>query len=403
MRQHRFIIRLLAVCIVQNTAEARECISRLPGHLYALGDTFEIGAELRSFYLGVSVGDEMPSTSLDGREYQNNVMFGLRPMATWFPHQDLSFVGEVELRYRWPGWVANTVQGFDFRPNQAFVEYAPKDWLLVSGIQAINFGTAAVLDQRFASVLGGYKGEAFHLLGFFGATMREWTRSATNSMFMRYAADTIGWKTLGPGIDNFVAGAMFGLYLPWHLKVQALYLYSGPAYEWLRSHAWSLSVKGPIVRRRLSFVLDVVGLLSNDGFFLPGLVAELRGQPWKASTAPWLALGAASSFRHDQKTRLAPVYENLSLGLLRRFSLYHGHVFYFRGSWKVTGYVAPFASYYAQSYELDDISDELDVGAEVTLLAEKLLFRAAYIAVNLAPEAAPTHAGYFELRFILGQ
>jgi hypothetical protein len=69
----------------------------------------------------------------------------------------------------------------------------------------------------------------------------------------------------------------------------------------------------------------------------------------------------------------------------------------------VTEYVAPFASYYAQSYELDDISDELDVGAEVTLLDDRLLFRAAYVAVNLAPSAAPTHAGYFELRFILGQ
>ena len=385
---------------------ARECPSKLPSHMFQVLDSLELGLEFRSFYFGAAVGDGLPSSDEDPeRDFQNNLMLALKPAAAWFPVDGLTLSFEAEVRFAYPGWETNTPQGTDFRLAQALVEYDPGDYRLTAGLQSINFGSAALLDQRFVGFSGEYKTKPFNVSMFAGVTSRKFMRSATNCMWMRYASDTIGWKVASAKFyENIGAGLMASYKGMRPYRLMAMYLFSHPtSIEELQSHAVSVHFGGPLVEKYVSFALDAIGYIDHDGYLLPGLVLEMRARAG-GKTAPRFKLGLASSFRESDEHRIMSPYENLSWGLIRRYSLYNGHVAYVGAAWPFLEYVKPFIHYYAQSFSMgaDDFEDELDVGLDLAL-TDLYRLRLAYVGINLFSERAPTDAFYAELRIVFGE
>ncbi len=388
---------------------ARDCPSLLPGHLFQIGDTLEIGAEFRAFYWGISVGEGLPTSPGPGGEeypWENNVFLGLRTMLYWYPTDGLTIGLEDEIRYRWPGWDASAVPGLDHRPVQIFIEYETHGFQFTGGLQPFYFGTAAVLDQRFVGLAAQYEHQIFSIRAFGGMTMRHFMRNAANSMWMSYMSDTNGWKFTSQSLtENFAVGMIFSLRrIVRPYRLQLLYLYSHASYEHLRSHALSIHFAGPIWRPYISFVLEPLVLIDHESTVLPGLVAEVRARFGRESNRPTLAVGVASSFLHladeDETQRFSAVYENLSLGMIRRFNLHQGHIIYARAKWSIIDHVGLFASYYVA---LDDeVSDELDAG--VWLQVNDLYrMNLAYVGLNYAGDHDTSHGLYVEARIIIGR
>jgi hypothetical protein len=402
--------------LAPSPASARDCPSLLSGHLFQIGDTLELGAEFRAFYFGVSVGEGLP-VSPDpmlelGWPWENNVFLGLRTLLYWYPAEGLTFVVEDEIRYRWPGWDGHAVPGLDHRPVSLFVEYETHDLTFTGGLHSFAFGTSAVLDQRFIGLSAQYEHDVFSIELLGGMTARHYMRNAAHSMWMSYMSDTNGWKFTSENLaENFAAGLIFSLrrvVRPYRL--QLLYLYSHTSYEHLRSHAVSLHFAGPIWSPYLSFVLEAMVLIDHENHPLPGMVAELRARFGRSANIPSLSVGAASSFLHTipgvdddpaDERRLASVYENLSLGMIRRFNLRQGHIFYTRANWQIIEQVGLFAAYYLNINGVG-VADELDVG--VSLQVNDLYrLSLAYVGMDVAGEPVSSHAIYAEARIIIGR
>jgi hypothetical protein len=401
------------------TALARDCPSLLSGRLFQIGDTLELGAEFRSFYFGAAVGEGLPiSPGPDEADYpwDNNVFLGLRALLYWYPAEGLTIAVEDELRYRWPGWEASGVPGLDNRPVSLFIEYETNGITVTGGLQSFYFGTAAVLDQRFLGLSAQLEHEVFSIEVFGGVTMRHFMRNAAHSMWMSYMSDTNGWKYASQDLsENFAIGAIFSLrsvVRPFRLEL--LYLISEASLEQLRSQAVSLHFAGPIWRPYLSFVLEPLVVIDSDANVFPGVVAEVRARFGSEANLPTLSVGGASSFLHlqddDPAARYNAVYENLSLGMIRRFNLHQGHVLYARAAWQIIDYVGLFAGYYANiDVAIDptegrvlDVNDELDVG--VALQVNDLYrMNLAYVAMNLAGDHDTSHGVYVEARIIIGR
>lgn len=397
------MVLLLLLC--PTGARARHCPSRLPGHLYELHEKFSLGAELRAFYFGVSVGEEMPTSLVNSeRTFENNVFFGLKPRMEWYPTSGLNVVMEFELRYRWPGWETYAVPGLQMRPTEVIVEYEKKAFRLIGGFQSFTFGTTALLDQRFWGLMAQYKKRKFSLAIFGGATMRRFMRSANNCLWMSYLSVSTGWKTVSDDMGNGIVGLTFNLKTlkPFHFR--ALYLYSHPGIEKLRSHALSIHVRGPIVRPYLYFEAEALAFLDHNNYFMPGYVALLRGRFGRSRRAPSMSIGLAGTLRGTSDRRMVPVYENLSWGLIRRYSVFHGNVGFIRAAWPAFKFLKLFSRYYMQSFAFssEDFSDELDLGVNIKIggLYDITL---AYVGLNLAPGAKPSHAVYLEARIIFGK
>lgn len=395
-----------AVALPARPALARACCGKLASHLYQLGDSFEIGAELRTFYFGVTVGDGLPSSKAQvERVYENNFMLGLRPAFNWFPIDGLTVSLEGEMRFKRPGWEANAVPGLDGRPVYAALAY-DAGWLdVTAGVHPQIFGTAAALDQRFLGVSANHKNDWVTLSLFGGVTNRFLMKNAGSCLWMRYASDNIGWKTVSTRLeDNYLVGFITGLRKLKPFSAQLLYLFESPSVEILRSHVVSGFFRGPIVRPYLDFELELLAQIKTSGSFVPGLVGMLRGRLGNASDRPRFAAGAASSFGEREDRRLASVLENLSWGMIRRFSLYNGHVFTLQGVWPYSKHFEPFVDYFIQTFAVSDadLSDELDAGFWVAI-SDLYRLRLAYVGMNLAgPAYASSHAIYAELRLILG-
>ncbi len=386
---------------------ARQCPSKLPSHMFQVLDSLELGAEFRAFYFGASVAEGLPSSLDDGTvDFQHNMMLGLKPAAAWYPLDGLTFSVEAEARFAKPGWEEKTPKGFDFRLSQAIAEYDPGDYRITAGLQAFSFGTAALLDQRFVGLSAEYRTKLFNVSLFSGVTSRKFMRSVSNCMWMKYASDNIGWKTMSPRIwNNMVAGLTTSFKGIRPFRLMAMYLLSYPReLETLQSHAFSVEFAGPIVKRYLSFTFDAIGFLDHGNQFLPGFVMEMRARAGKKESAPRFKLGLASSFGESDEHRIMSPYENLSWGLIRRYSLYNGHVAYVGAAWPFVEHVKPFVHYYAQSFKLssDDFEDELDMGLDLSI-GDLYRLRMAYVAINLASDRQTSNAFYAELRIVIGE
>lgn len=429
-RGHRwfFALSLLTLLMTHSApAWSRDCPSLCAGHLWALGETLELGAELRLFYLGISVGGvsgsdrteaDLPTARLDGERgaFENNFFAALRPLLYWYPVDGLTIGFEHEVRFRWPGWEENVVPGTDFavagldhRPTTAFVEYTTNGWTFVGGLQPFSFGSAAILDQRFLALSVGYNHSVFRLDVFGGMTMRNLMRNAGHSMWMSYTSSTNGWKfTSNDPTENWAVGMTFSLKVVRPFRLQLLYLYSQASVDTLESHAIGVHFAGSIWRPYLSFYLEPLLALAPNGLdgdldVMPGLIAQIRARFGDDSDAPQLTVGVASSFLHDadSERRFASVYENLSLGYIRRFNLHQGHVVYGQFAWQAHEYVRLFASYYAAFPDgASSMTDELDAGVGLRI---NDLYRLdlAYVGINFAQDE-PSHGLYAELRIIIG-
>jgi hypothetical protein len=403
-------------------AWARDCPSHVGTHLFQLGDYVELGADFRAFYFGIDVGDEMPTTSLSGEQpFEHNMFLGLRPLMYIYPLDELTIGLEHEMRYRLPGWQGNLIPGFDHRPTLVLIEFEKDGFLAGAGLQPFSFGTGAVLDQRFMGLAAGYNHRVFSLRVFGGMTARWLMRNAANSMWMSYMSYTNGWKfTSEDPTENYAVGLNFSLKIVRPFRLQALYLYSHPSSLEYESHTLAIHFAGPIVSPYLSFALepllmirtgkDVVpggGYASGKGRTeaLPGLVATVRAQFGDSAWTPTMRVGGASAFRDAENLRFASVFENLSWGLVRRFNLFQGQLFFVRSTWEPVEYVEVFADYFL-AFPDGDVTDELDAGVELRI-NDLYRLKLAYVGMNLAGETSrgvrPSHALYVEARIVIGQ
>lgn len=419
---------LLIAFSLGSTAEARDCPNTCSGYLFAVGDTLELGGELRAFYLGISVGGvergvrrrgDMPTARLDGhRVFENNVFIGLRPLIYWYPVDSLTIAFEHEMRFRWPGWEENVVPGTDFavagldhRPTTLFIEWESSGVTATGGLQPFSFGSSAVLDQRFMGARVEYSHRVFNIAAFGGMTMRNLMRNAGHSMWMSYISATNGWKfTSNDPTENWAVGLTFSLKVVRPFRLQLLYLYSNPTAEHLESHALALHFAGSIVPRYLSFMLEPLFLarptgLDGDADYLPGVMAQLRARLGDHELSPGLTVGGASSFLHDddQERRFTSIFENLSWGTLQRFNLEQGHLFFTRIEWEPLEQLHLYTAYtLAFPDGTSSLIDELDAGAWVQV-NDLYRLNLSYIGINLASLLEPSHAIYAELRIVIGQ
>ncbi len=386
-------------------ADARTCCSKLATHLWEATDTLEIGAEPRAFYFGAHVGGGLPSSSASaGEVFEHNLFLGLRPLVNWFPLDKLSFTFEAGLRYKNPGWKENPIPGFSPRLLQALVAYDTSLVSITAGIQAQVFGNAAVLDQRFLGLNLDHKNDWVSLSLFGGLFARHLMRNAADCYWMRYASDTIGWKTVSSApLQNRMAGVIVGVRKVKPAQLKLLYLYVQPSVAYLESHVWSVSLTGPLWQPYIRFDFEVLAQLKEGGSFLPAAVALLTSRFGKTGKAPRLTVGAANSFGETEERRLAPVLENLSWGMVRRFTLFDGHIFTAQARWPLHEHIKPFADYFFQTPDssFDHPNDELDLGAWVQI-NDRYRLRLAYVGMNLAGDFSPSHAFYAELRLIVG-
>jgi hypothetical protein len=425
---------LATALAVPTAALGRDCPTTCAGHMWSIGDTLELGAELRAFYFGISVGGtngarrpgDLPTARPDTdfrdgqpaeRAFENNVLLALRPVLFWYPTDGLTIAVENELRFRWPGWEENVFPGTDFaiagldaRTTSLFLEYEASGVTVTAGLQPFAFGTSAVLDQRFIGLSVAYEHRVFTLAAFGGVTMRHLMRNAGHSMWMTYTSATNGWKFLSNDpSENWAAGLTFSLRNVRPFRLQLLYLFSSPSVTSLQSHVVALHFAGPIVRRFLSFALEPLLFVApngpdGDADVLPGVVAELRARLGDHDLAPDLEIGGASSFLHDHgaERRFVSAYENLSWGLIQRFNLEQGHLLFARARWHPSEHVGLFADYtMAFPDGGDSLTDELDVGAWLQV-NDLYRLRLAYVGINLASSLEPSHGVYAELRVVIG-
>lgn len=393
----------LALVLAPAAGFARDCPSKLPSHLFEVTESLSLGAELRAFYVGMELGDGMPMSAQHKGEWDNAFLSGLRLSALWSPWTDWSLTVEGEVRYKHPGWKDNPVPGLDGRPWQAYVEYNKKPWDVTAGLQILNFGMSSILDQRFLALSAEYSADLFTVGAFGGATLEDMSRNASNCLWVRYTSATTGWRTLSHEMENFVGGATFTWkgFRPW--RFQSMYLYSRPSVNLQRSHAVVAWLGGPLVPKYVSLDIEPTFLVANEERIMGSLVGEVRITLPILSTPPVLRLAAATPLGYSDEHRYMPVYENLSWGFLKRYSLYEGHLFQGRLDWDATPWLRPMARYVAQTFNFteEQTSDELDAGVELNF-NEVYWLVLSYVGLNLAGSLEASHGVYVEARVVFG-
>ncbi len=397
-------LTLVAALLLSTPVQARDCPSKLPAHLWEVTDSLSIGAEVRAFYVGMDVGDDLPISAKSAGSWDNAFMAGLRTSLLWTPFEDWSLTWEGEARYKRPGWSNSAVRGLDGRLWQLYVGFDHAPWEVSAGLQIMNFGMSSMLDQRFVALRADFKADLFSVGAFGGVTMEQMTRNSTNCLWVRYTSATTGWRVLSHDLDNLVAGATFTWkgFRPW--RFQSMYLWSRPALEAQRSHALVAWFGGPLIPRYVTLDLEPAVVITADEKVMGSLVGEVRVTlPQVLDSAPVLRLAAGSAFGYSQEQRFMPVYENLSWGYLKRYSLYEGHLFQARLDWDATEWLRPSARYVAQTFDFSSqlTSDEMDAGIELNL-HEVYWLVLSYVGLNLVGPNAPSHGFYAELRVVFG-
>ncbi len=395
----------VVVAIAPTQALARNCKSELPANLAEPTDWLAVGGEFRSLYLGAHVGDGFPLSGAEGlAPWDNRILLGVRPLIEIYPSDTLAVVVEADWRLRFPSWAERPVPHNDLRLTQALVEWEPGKFKITGGIQTLNYGTGALLDQRFLAVEAklSFKPVSFTLFG--GMTNRYLMKNALNCGFSEYISHTQAWKVTSTYMhENIALGANFAIKSLKPFKLKGMYLLSRPSSGELYSHSIAVTVGGPIVKRFLSFTVEPMLLINVDGFALPAALFQLRSNFAKGLD---IRLGAAGSFRQASGVRFSAVYENMSWGTLQRFNLHQGMIGMARASYLIKDHVRPFAKYtvrFRQSNRGYDglMGDELEFGVEGKISALYKL-SGSYVAANLAGSNRPSHMAFVELRIVLG-
>jgi hypothetical protein len=410
---------LVALLLATSSAAGRECRSSLLSHLWELGDHLGVGAEYRLQYLGTELGEGFLRSGTDQAERWGGEAFfgGMKILAALYPTADLSLILEVQ----GPGpWL-----------SQAFAELARGDLTLTGGVQSIRFGSGALLDQRFAALdvrlrLGRASVEAFA-----GTTSSDLMRSCRSCLLAETLAHTQGWKVVGPGhMESMAAGvlACLGGGAGATGRLGGMLLLSWPDLEELRSLAAALMLRAPRLLGRLWIELEPMVLANARQELLPAGLMLLRSRPVEELD---LTLGMALALRRGggppwppgtfegdgwadptevaaavRAHRFAPVYENLSWGMIQRFGLFQGRLLMGRASYQGLGRIFdPFVTYVVRFQEPSlasaNTGDELDAGIELNL-KDLYKLQVAYVAANLAGPHRASHMCFVELRVVLG-
>lgn len=400
----RYLLLSTLLLVWAAPVAARDCPSKLPSHLFEVTDSLSIGAEVRAFFVGLNVGEGLALTAGDLDEWDSAFLGGLRTSLLWTPFDDWSLTWEGEARYKYPGWENRPVPGLDGRLWQLYVGYDHEPVEVSAGMQIVNFGMSSMLDQRFVALRGEFKADMFTAGLLAGVTMEEMTRNASNCLWVRYTSETTGWRTLSHELDNAIAGATFTWkgFRPW--RFQSAYFWARPSWEKQRSHNLVAWIGGPLIPRILSLDLEPAVMLSDSQRVMGSLVGELRFTlPALLGSSPTLRLAAGSAFGYDDDVRYMPVFENLSWGYLKRYSLYEGHLLQARFDWDVLDWLRPSARYVAQTFNFtkERSSDELDAGMEFNV-NEVYWLVLSYVGLNLVGPYQPSHGLYAELRVVFG-
>jgi len=395
---------VVSFLLIGGSLSARECPSKLNAHNFDITDTLSLGAEIRMFYLGVDVGENLPVSGVV--TFDNNYFGGAKLSLTYYPVSELSVVIEGEVRYKNPGWVTN--EGFSGRPWQAFLGYDSDTLFANAGLQIFQFGTAALLDERFIGLETGYKNKDFDISLFWGITHNWLLRSTSNCLWVRYTSQTEGWKTISSDLRNYVLGAKYGLKIFKPHQLQLMIMYSHPTFRELQNFSGSIFVKGPIIKKRLSYIIEPLMISSHPEdryYYVYGIVSELRYHIPVFEREPILTLGTATILNDVPERAINPVYENLSWGFLKRYSLHQGHIGEIKLLWEATNNIHPYANYFLQSkdYTSKNASDELDAGLIFEFMKGLITLNTSFVALNMAGPYIPSYGAYIELRTIIGK
>jgi hypothetical protein len=365
-------------------------------------DTFTFGAELRTFYVGLKVGEGLPYSG--DKDQDHLFMAGLRLALNWYPLEELSVHVQGEGRYKYPGWDSEPIPGFRVRPWVGYVSWTPEPVDLRAGLMVKDFGTGALLDQRVLGLDTAWHVGPVDIGVFGGVTTEEFQRSGTNCLWIHHTSMTAGWRTLSHGLNNVMAGTTVTLTTLQRGHLSFLYLLAWPEWEHLRSHSLAMSLTAPLIRRILNVNVEPMVLVNHDQQVFPALLAVFRFRLDLWGKESILRLGMASSLLHEEDRRMTPVFESLSWGFLKRYSLYEGHLGMIRFHWPVTRQVQPFVHYHLATSDFtgSGTTDELDAGVEVHV-GDWLRMVCSYAGLHLAGRDQASHGLYFEARIVAGQ
>lgn len=388
-------------------AQAKDCPSKLPSHLTEVTDWLELGAELRTITVGMVAGDDLATPPPEVGSFDLAFMSGLRGAAYVYPTDFLTVVLEPEVRYKNPGWDDKNISGlWPMRINQALLELDVGRTTLDLGIQNLAWGTGALLDTRAIGLYGEYSSKSLSFSAFAAVTRYDMMSNATSCLWYRYVAARNDWKVISASPnENLIAGGAFSVkaWKPWKLKgmlyTTRLTGDTPEIDEELDGTFASLSFGGPIVERHLSFTLEPVAALQGDTV-RAGAVGMLRATPFEGKHAPRGRVGFAATFTDDL---LAPAWEGLSWGYLRRYSIHDGQLATFRFKLPARDWLQVQVDYQAQFDEIADgpAGDELDVGVQL-VAAELYHFTFSLAGLDLTGSQEPSLGGFFEMRLIAG-
>lgn len=380
-------------------AQAKDCPSKLPSHTVNLGDWGEVGAELRAMSVAMDPGDQLATDAEDG--FDLAYFGGLRGFAALYPSSSVTVVLEPETRYKNPGWEDQKIPGFwPMRINQALVAYEGEALEGQVGIQGLTWGSGALLDTRAMALRGEYGNKQLQVGLFAGMSQDAMLRNGPGCLWTRYATVGGRWKKLSDSMnENKLAGLDLSLkhWKPW--KVKAIYLGSFTEDPTFAQHAVAVSVAGPLVAERASLVFEPVLTWGADRDVSAGAVAQLRLSP--GSDAPELHVGIGLNAVEEHP--VTSVWESLSWGYLRRYSLHDGQLARLALRWKASDAIAPKIEYHLAAHSLADgpDGDELDVGAVWTINSKHTAYF-GMSALDLAGPYDPSWGGFLELRLVAG-
>ena len=369
---------------------ARNCPSNINSNLHEINDYVEFGDELRLFYFGID----------NNGTFESSYLSGLKLLLNIYPTENLAIVGEIDLRYKNTGWYDDISKDFKFRLNQAFLEYDNGNFSITPGIQFFTFSSAAVLDQRFMGLSAGYNNPYLELNLFAGTTKKDMMKSSINCLWQRYNDENDSWRIISGNMKNIAAGLSLSVKKLNPYFLQSLFLLSKTEIEQQKSLSFSIAGGGPIIKRKLSFTGDLIAFWNYDNYFLPGVVVQITGSPF-GYDMPILKTGVAKSFRYTDQYRLSPVFENLTWGIIKRYSIHNNNIVYSELDWQINDKIKPYVHYY---YQTDDFnngkkSNETDAGF-ILRVFDKYSFNVAYVGLDLFDNKRLQNAFYFETRLI---